>query len=117
MSSVHPDLEHRVVLGVLLLDEAFPGWDERINTDRLRMESDVDDVLGQLYGSFVDGFRQALAHRSAFQLFSAADHGFTLFDDEQDVVRDPVGTTLRFQALTQAWRDVVRERARLREGG
>jgi len=44
-----------VKAGVMLLDKVKPGWEQRINVETLNLESAMECVLGQLYGSYADG--------------------------------------------------------------
>ena len=46
------DLSSNVSQGALFLDEQFPGWHDRINTETLLMSSCALCVLGQLYGAY-----------------------------------------------------------------
>jgi hypothetical protein len=103
-----PPILMRVLQGVILLDEARPGWENEIDVDRLAMDSTTRDILGQLWGSFTEGFLMAIDHRSSQVLYSASAHGFTLYDDEQNFEKDPIGTQMRFSELTDLWREVIR---------
>ena len=40
---------------LMLLDKVKPGWEQRINVETLNLESAMECVLGQLYGSYADG--------------------------------------------------------------
>jgi len=42
----------RVRAGALLLDEMSPGWERKIDQDRLDMANDYTCILGQLYGAY-----------------------------------------------------------------
>jgi hypothetical protein len=42
----------RVAAGAAFLDQTEPGWDARIDLDRLDIGSDCGCVLGQLHGSY-----------------------------------------------------------------
>lgn len=101
-------LSVRVAKGAILLDRHEPRWFERVDLDRLAMESQTDDVLGQLYGDFIEGFRAILAHRPPHTMFVASECGFTLSPEEQDDERDAVLAI--FAELTEAWRNLIRSR-------
>lgn len=110
-------LAERVRLGAALLDDARPGWEDEISLPGLSMMSSEEDVLGQLYGDMRRGFAQALRHRRGDVLWSAADHGFTLHNEEQDAGADPIGTILRFGELTDAWRALIEARRLVKARG
>jgi hypothetical protein len=102
----------RVKRGAAVLDERRPEWAGAVALDRLAMDSCDRCVLGQLYGSYWEGV-PALANAlpRCFR-FSSAEHGFTLFDREQDF-RDEAGhidVMDRFAALADLWRAEVRAR-------
>ena len=115
---VEPDLAvelvARVRRGARLLDSESPGWHRRLAGDRLAMESCDRCVLGQLYGDYLDGFRHVLRNLPSQNLYSAAMHGFTLFEHEQhvedssDAAQTPV--LARFAALADLWRHTARGR-------
>jgi hypothetical protein len=108
------ELAPRVERGAALLDRAEPGWHLRIARDRLAMESCDRCVLGQLHGDYLKGFRCVLRDLPARNLYSAAEHGFTLHGAEQEAI-DPSGTAseqtlARFAALADLWRAQVTRR-------
>lgn len=49
------DMEAAVERGAVLLDEHWPAWDWKIDTDALNMGSDSLCVLGQLAGHYAYG--------------------------------------------------------------
>jgi hypothetical protein len=100
------DYAARVRRGAALLDRVRPGWAREIDRDRLAMESCDRCILGQLWGDYMDGFRELVRPLDSRILFSAADHGFTL------PLREQTGpwTMNRFAALADAWRDEIRKR-------
>lgn len=57
----------RVRRGAELLDEARPGWHREVRPGEIRMGSNEDCVLGQLYGHFQFG-RKALGLSPAWPL-------------------------------------------------
>jgi hypothetical protein len=108
------ELVGRVERGAALLDRVEPGWAARINCDRLAMESCNQCILGQLHGRFSTGFLLVLRTMPSMNLYSAAHHGFTLFDLEQDPL-SAIGMygdapQARFAALGDLWRAEVRAR-------
>lgn len=42
---------NRVRAGAIALDKHMPGWESKINTDRLNMSSFLSCIIGQLFGS------------------------------------------------------------------
>lgn len=53
-------LEAKVARGAALLDERCPSWRSEIKWDKLDMQSDKMDILGQLYGTFNKGMQLLL---------------------------------------------------------
>jgi hypothetical protein len=100
------DYAARVRRGAALLDRFRPGWAREIDCDRLAMESCDSCILGQLWGDYMDGFRELVRPLDSRVLFSAANHGFALFWREQ---MSP-WTMNRFAALADAWCDEIRRR-------
>jgi hypothetical protein len=98
----------RVEEGARLLDRVDPGWHRRIAVDRLAMESCDRCVLGQLHGDFQEGFREIIATLPDWELYSAAEHGFTLLHREQDTDSEGEDRIIpRFAALSDLWRRQV----------
>ena len=115
------EFDHRVARGAALLDAALPGWEWGIELDALAMERCDHCMLGQLYGDYLNGFRKVLADQPAQTLFSAAAHGFTLLQMEQEQEPDTDGDSwymsytqanARFRRLADAWRRLIRARRR-----
>jgi hypothetical protein len=100
--------DHRVKKGAILLDQVVPGWFDLIDTDLLDMTSDTKDILGQIYGDFKHGFWIITRPLPSDQLFSAADHGFTLYDNEQDTRVDDRDLIIgRFKVLEALWKQEI----------
>ena len=57
LATVRQECAEDVAQGGALLDVAVPGWARRIDTQRLKLASCADCILGQLYGSFDAGCR------------------------------------------------------------
>lgn len=98
--------EERVSRGAALFDQVNPDWFHMIDRDLLAMESCDNCILGQVYGHYEDGFRSLIADLPDTILFSAADHGFTLYNAEQE----SIDVFSRFAALADAWRAEIRRR-------
>lgn len=88
----------RVERGATLLDEHMPGWEGRIDLERLNLASACDCVVGQLLGSYryvyVDLY-----------IKSGTTYGFE---------STPPGN---YSGLTRAWRKLIRARLASREEG
>lgn len=84
--------------GVALLDRKKPGWEQRIDLDRLKLASLGDCILGQLYVFYVTGLVSLFDDMIVSQSVS---HGFSL--------SGPF-TGMEWNVLTQVWIDVIRER-------
>ena len=104
----------RVKQGMALLEREYgPDWVEHITPDKLDLRSGASCVLGQVYGTYVDGLRTlwpGLAHRV----------------DDEDMTWDTVSQTLgvefgffadkavgpsdhpeEWKALDAAWQDAL----------
>lgn len=71
-----------ISLGVRLLDQKVPGWDRRIDLDRLDMSYPFNHrpaskccVLAQLFGSYVEGLIALGQHSGAGLGFNYEDGG------------------------------------------
>lgn len=94
----------RVARGAALLDQADPGWQDRINPLTLNIADPFNCVLGQLYGMFSYG--------THYLEQWAADHGYRWDDDTARVTfggdsgerrHGFDGTSLEYRHLTDAW--------------
>jgi hypothetical protein len=101
-------LTARVNRGARLLDRFRPGWAEAIALDKLGMHTCDRCILGQLYGDFMEGCRTLAQPLPSTFLFSAAKHGFTLFNQEQDGSWEDIFS--RFGDLADCWREAIRQR-------
>jgi hypothetical protein len=80
--------EQRVALGVIHMDENYPGWRSKIDVSRLNVASTEDCIFGQVLGGY---YRQdndlSVIYRCGFDaVFSgtrASEHGidFTKYED------------------------------------
>jgi hypothetical protein len=89
-------IEARVRRGAALLDERVPGWMERINLERLRLEDCRACVLGQLYGGFGAGLRALDLHWPDPETLGFCKAGRP--------------TDSNYLRLTAAWRALISER-------
>lgn len=92
----------RIVNGAAYLDKAMPGWDQRIDLDRLDMAHPCNCILGQL-GEEPEGATQGRAPqfyevKDRLGLTEPARLGFMTWGDE------------RYWSLTQKWRRLIEER-------
>jgi hypothetical protein len=104
--------EKRVERGMALLDRHDPDWFGRIDLETLRMETCNRCILGQLHGHAWIGFRRILEDLPSTSLYSAAHHGFTLYNSEQASCNDQEFSAVRdrFGALGLAWRTAIESR-------
>ena len=95
--------EKQIQAGVTLLDAKNPGWESEIDLGRLNLRSDVNCVLGQLYGYFQKG-KDALGLKITFDAVNRADwteidnHGF-----HQPTIADT-------EILTEEWKKFISQR-------
>ncbi len=93
------DPADRVARGVDLLNSRWPGWEKKIDLDRLHIASKCDCILGQLYGSYSLG-RSRLPYRNE----TALELGFDAYDDDEgDGTED-------LAAVEAEWRSVIIQR-------
>lgn len=85
----------RIAKGMALLDERAPGWESRINLDKLDLKSCTTCVLGQLFGDYSAGRNLA-----SVSIFDVEEFGFIIFG----------GSSRQFNNLTTAWRQTIRAR-------
>lgn len=93
-----------VALGMLFLDDAVPGWDDRITPKTLNMASSNDCVLGQLYGSYWVGMRQLRVGYHAAERFGFA------YDIKH--CNSMLNGATEYRVLTQAWVAKLAQRER-----
>jgi hypothetical protein len=109
-------IQERVAKGAALLDVEHPRWAAEIAVEDLRMASCDACVLGQIYGRYSRGVRRLDLNDTPSGGFiggRAADHGFTLTDNEHREERigafgddrSPV-----WGALADAWRAEITRR-------
>ncbi|HEY2958876.1 MAG TPA: hypothetical protein VGM21_11820 [Actinomycetota bacterium] len=98
-----PPLADRAAAGAVLLDRQRAGWAEHVDADRLDMQLEYDDLLGQLCGSFDEGVNALASPRiwpDPDAVAFAVDHGFELGDQERN-----------YADLTGCWRvEITRRR-------
>lgn len=81
--------------GAALLDVEFPGWETRIDLDRLDMYSVYDCILGQLYDEFASGLDDLFGDECDFD--AAVEYGFDT-------------DTFNMRGLLYAWKAEIAER-------
>src|SRR5688572_21756971 len=102
--------DEQISRGMVLLDERVPGWEHRIDLERLRLSECKDCVVGQLFGGeptllgdtpiLDDGYGIDFYTDGAYRLGVLEDdylYGFTLLNEEQT-----------FGGLTRAWKRAIR---------
>lgn len=99
MADTKWDPEVSSVAGSEYMDETDPGWQDEIDWDRLRMESQGYCVLGQRRGTYVEAMRElGLSREDCFRL------GFAVPEDVNQ--RDDYA----YRKLADAWRRRKAER-------
>jgi hypothetical protein len=97
--------------GAQLLDEASPGWEHQINTYKLDMRSDQRSILGQLYGSNMEGRnRLNLAEFDDIRCgFDTLGYWFLLSDPNDPAIREYAETESRERPvrLRDAWQYLI----------
>lgn len=108
------DYEPRVAKGAAELDRILPGWEQKIDLDELRLESDCNCVLGQLSVDllpepfvdtpYLDALDRLQPHEDwRAQCRWAAERGYALLDAE-------FGGPADYVDLTEAWKRLIRQR-------
>jgi hypothetical protein len=92
--------ETQVAAGMKLLDEKMPGWEGKINLDKLDLYNTEKCILGQLCGDY---FCAGEVCRGAAV---RAAYGFTILRDPQGMFDIFEG----FTALTNEWREAIQNR-------
>ena len=103
----------RAARGAALLDEADPGWADRVDPGALALGDGQACVLGQLHGEYRRGLGRArvLDLSSAPSRFvSPVDLGFQAVGTLGEAAED-----LDYTHLTRAWREAVADRRGLGE--
>lgn len=85
----------RIDAGIAMLDDNYPGWENRIDLDLLDVRS-LNCVLGQVYGSYMRGKRLLNVVEDADQC------GFDICIDADESYAD----------LTSEWRRRIEQRRR-----
>lgn len=95
MRSVEKHYRGVVADGAAFLDERWPGWWKRVNSRTLNVESCLNCVLGQLFGSYQEGMdwvSDMTGHKFACR------YGFA------------TGTMGNYKLLTELWVEVLTQR-------
>ncbi len=101
------DYTSAVTRGAALLDDAVKtglldaGWEERIDTDTLRLSSCHDCVLGQLAGHYATGMSSLFDGLDTDDINHASEYGFNVPLDDSKADYAP---------LTKAWVDEIQSR-------
>jgi len=99
-------IQQRILAGWELLDNKVPGWRDKINKDKLRMDDERNCLLGQLFGTF----RKGLA-ALGLDIGKPCAHlyGFTA---QQDVADFSTGKRkerwlVTFEDLDKGWKEIL----------
>lgn len=89
-------IEQRIDNGIQRLDSYFgPGWEDRIDTTELRIESCARCVLGQLFADYYDGLDEF-----KFTQEDSWAHAFSGFDHNAG--------SESYKVLNEPWRDAIK---------
>jgi hypothetical protein len=98
----------RATRGAAYLDEADPGWHERLNPATLELADGAHCVLGQLHGGFRDGLLRArVLDLSSAPLASLSPVGLG-FQARRDLGGEV--EALDYAFLNRAWREAIAAR-------
>src|SRR5690349_12001578 len=86
--------------GAAFLDERLPDWWQRVNPATLRIESAFHCVLGQLYGTFLEG-------TWALRLEAGDGRRYGFLCQSRST---PTGGSSDEPSLNEAWRELVGRR-------
>ena len=100
----------RVFKGALFLDRNRPGWLLHININTLDMRDDYLDILGQIFGSFLEGCNVLNIKSGA----EAAGYGFEGMVDPEDKGDYDTLAKADYEALRVAWAITIKEHLRRR---
>jgi hypothetical protein len=92
--------QRRATQGAALLDKCLPGWEARVDPERLRMSDGYNCILGQCFSDYLAGQR-ALGISSA----QSVDLGFLV---------PTISCRTGYPELTVAWRAILENRQRER---
>lgn len=103
---MYAKLTKRVRLGIAYLDKEMPGWEWKIDTDRLNLNDETSCVLGQAYENF---WRKILTEEhgtddgeeNRLSLSQAMRRGFYVFERESDLDY--------YTYLTYIWSDLIKK--------
>lgn len=86
--------------GAALLDQLRPGWAAAIDTARLDLASSYNCILGQLFGSFCNGYLHLLKHFGdlPYRVILNDHFGFT------------ADSMLDYAELTTTWGTLIEQR-------
>ena len=87
-------MRKEIEAGMQVLDWEAPGWEQRVDVERLNIAFDCDCVLGFVYGSYWSGL-EMLGEPDNFEWSIA--HGFTVCGIDGNV-------------LTDEWKSAIRSR-------
>ena len=88
-------LSKKVVEGVKLLDENFPGWETYINLESLKLENTSQCILGQLYGDYSIGVSNLEVPMNIY--YFGPKYGFSPL----------LNRTEEWECLTDLWTEVI----------
>lgn len=99
--------------GARLLDRKVPGWADKIDLARFSMRHTRNDVLGQLFGTYLTGLDALFWSQSAERTRSwSYRHGFAVDPQETHEGENLALEFAAYRALTAAWVEQIETRRR-----
>jgi len=95
----------RVGRGAAYLDEVLPGWHRNIDTERLCIGKGTDCVLGQLFGTFLQGLSKSLIQEESPLRQAPVQLGFLCIGGVCEALQEQ-----DYEYLNQAWQEELSRR-------
>ena len=105
-SITYTEARKRAGRGAVYLDRMLPGWYRRIDLDTLCLGDGINCILGQLYGSFLEGLSWSLVLESTPYRFAPIRLGFMCVWGVCQALQEQ-----DYEYLNQAWREELQQRA------
>ena len=103
--------EKKIAMGMALLDEKLPGWENQVDLQRLALNDCRRCVVGQLcgddsYTAYQTFWHQLRVWEIGDSLSQAREYGFALWEGSLDDNLIPP----EYTTLTAEWRDAITDR-------
>jgi len=102
------DVADRVEQGARTLNKVRPGWHKEIDLDSLELANTCDCVLGQVFGTYVDGIQAIENQRPGYNKgYLEEDEGFecdlSLPDKHKQRGQDFISLEDYYKVMDQVW--------------